>query len=262
MSMRIIFPADPLGEKQADGPFRDEYLSLKSRGVDCSLFDYDSVEFDEFRPKPQLNKGELILYRGWMMKPSVYEKLTSMVERKGGKMLTPPQSFIRSHHLPCWYESCKKLTPETIFSDSEKDLEKLADDLGWGRFFVKDFVKSNYNERGSIANSPSEVLEIVSLIKEHRGEIEGGISLRRVEEYLPETEQRYFVLNGRAYSADGNVPDLVSEISKIHAAPFYSVDVIQRSDGVLRLVELGDGQVSDKKTWDPDVFCQMIAENA
>jgi hypothetical protein len=259
--MRIIFPFDPLDDKQADESFKDEYLTLRSMGVDCSLFDYDSVQFDKFLPKPQLSVGELVLYRGWMMSPSAYKGLASLIERKGGKMLTSPNDFVRSHHLPQWYESCKDFTSETAFSDSEEGLEQLAHNLGWGSFFVKDFVKSNYNERGSIANTPSEVLEIVDLIREHRGEIEGGISLRKVEDYLPETEQRYFVLNGKAYSADGKVPDLVSEISKIHPAPFYSVDVIQRSDGALRLVELGDGQVSDKKEWNPDVFCQMIAEN-
>ncbi len=259
--MRIIFPFDPLDEKQADGPFKDEYQTMLSMGVDCSLFDFDAIEFDEFRPHPKLNESEVIMYRGWMMKPSVYEKLTSMVKNKGGKMLTSPDNFILSHHLPQWYESCKMFTPETLFSDTEEGLEELAANSGWDAFFVKDFVKSNYDERGSIAQNQSEVLEIVELIKAYRGEIEGGISLRRVEEYLPETEQRYFILNSIAYSAEGNIPELVSMIAKIHSAPFYSVDVIQRSDGELRLVELGDGQVSDKKTWPAEVFCQMIANN-
>ncbi len=260
--MRILFPFDPLDPKQADGPFKDEYVSLKSMGIACSLFDYDALEWEEFCPKPQLGEEELVLYRGWMMKVDVYEKFTSLVERQGGTMFTTPKNYLLSHYLPQWYESCKNFTPETAFSDSEEGLEEWAKALGWDRFFVKDYVKSNYNERGSIANSPSEVVEVVNLIKEHRGEIEGGISLRRVEEYLDKTEERYFVLNGKAYSPDGKVPPLVSEISKIHPAPFYSVDVIQRSDGVLRLVELGDGQVSDKKEWDPEVFCQIIADNA
>ncbi len=195
------------------------------------------------------------------MKPSVYESFVLMVEKKGGEMFTNSNKFILSHHLPQWYESCKTFTPETIFLDSEEGLEEMVTRIGWDAYFVKDFVKSNYDERGSIAKNLSEVKEIVGLIKEHRGEIEGGISLRKVEEYLPETEQRYFVLNGKAYAPDGNVAELVTMISKIHNAPFYSVDVIQRSDGVLRLVELGDGQVSDKKTWQSDIFCQMLFEN-
>ena len=260
--MRIIFPYDPIEPKIADGPFKDEFELLGSMGIDCSLFDYDSLEFDEFKPKPQIADGEQVLYRGWMLSPSLYGKLALMVERKGGKMITSPSRFISSHHLPEWYESCVDFTPETKFVNPDQDLEKFAADLGWDSYFVKDFVKSNYDERGSIAKSPEEVPEIVALIKAHRGEIEGGVSLRKVEKYLPETEKRYFVINGKAYSPDGAVPDLVLGISKVHTAPFYSVDVIQRSDGVLRLVELGDGQVSDKKTWSADIFCRMIAENA
>lgn len=257
--MRIIFPHDPLDKKHADGPFKDEYNTLLSMGIDCSLFDFDAIVFGEFNPTPKLNSGETIIYRGWMMNPSLYKKFAMMVNHRGGKMLTAPDSYISSHHLPEWFESCRQFTPATVFSESEEDLEDVIVNLEWNAFFVKDFVKSNYDERGSIAKDLSEMLEIVQLIKQYRGEIEGGISLREVEEYVPGTEQRYFVLNGKAHAHDGKIPELVSEIAKIHSEPFYSVDTIQRSDGVLRLVELGDGQVSDKKNWPSDVFCQMLS---
>jgi hypothetical protein len=260
--MRIVFPFNPLEEKEADGPFHEEFLRLKALGVECSLFDYDSINFDEFRPKPSVNDDDTVLYRGWMMNPDLYKKFENLVKSRGGKLLTSLEDYIGSHHLPNWYESCKDFTSESYFFENDDALEKNAMELGWESFFVKDFVKSNYNERGSIAHSPSEVVEIVNLIEEHRGEIEGGISLRKVEEYLPETEKRYFVLNGTVYSPDGEIPGIVLDISKAYRAPFYSVDLIQRSDMVFRLVELGDGQVSDRKLWDADVFCKMVAENA
>lgn len=260
--MRVLFPFDPFDEKQADEPFRDEYRILKSKGVSCSLFDYDSLELDEFLPRPRLDEGESVLYRGWMMKPELYEKLTRMVEKKGANMLTSPEDYVRSHQLPGWYKSCENLTPETVFCESKEELRRTVDKLGWGRYFIKDYVKSNYDDRGSIANSAEECLEIVNLIEKHRGELEGGISIRRVEEYIQDTESRYFVIFGKPYGATGNIPELVSKVSKIHQVPFFSVDVIERSDGALRLVELGDGQVSDKKNWNPDLFCQMIVENA
>lgn len=46
--MRVIFPHNPLNEKQADDLFHEEYRYLKSMGIDCSLFDFDAVSFDEF----------------------------------------------------------------------------------------------------------------------------------------------------------------------------------------------------------------------
>ena len=119
-------------------------------------------------------------------------------------------------------KACKDFTPESAFFADDKSLEQNASDLGWESFFVKDYVKSNYNERGSIAKSPTEVIEVVNLIKEHRGEIEGGISLRKVEEYLPDTEQRYFVKFGKTYSPEGEIPEVVHSISKVVEAPFYS----------------------------------------
>jgi hypothetical protein len=260
--MRILFPYDPLDERQADGPFREEYLYLQEKGVDCSLFDYDSLLFNEFKPRPKLTEGEIVLYRGWMIGPNLYEVFVKMVEENGGKMLSSKNDFIKSHHLPGWYESFKDLTPESKFFDIGSDIVNEAAGLGWEKYFVKDYVKSNYNERGSIANSPSEVKEILSLIQEHRGAIEGGISLRKVEEFNDASEVRYFVFNKKPYSPNNEIPEIVKKIALLHQAIFYSVDIVQRSDGQLRLIEIGDGQVSDRKSWQVPVFCNLLIENS
>ncbi|MBX2859048.1 MAG: ATP-grasp domain-containing protein [Cellvibrionaceae bacterium] len=260
--MRVIFPYNPLNEKEADGAFNDEYLQLKQKGIACSLFDYDALQFNEFRPKPGLNEGDLVLYRGWMLNPKAYEKLSNLVGKRGGKMLTSTANFLKSHHLPGWYKQVHEFTPETIFINHEKDVVSAAEQSGWCKFFVKDFVKSNYSERGSIANSPQEINEIIGLIRKHRGDIEGGIALRRVETFIEESEVRYFVFNGKPYSPTGGVPPLVGEIAARHKAPFYSVDIVQRADGELRLIEIGDGQVSDIKNWQVTVFCQVLVENS
>jgi hypothetical protein len=112
---------------------------------------------------------------------------------------------------------------------------------------------------GSIANSPSEVEQILGQIATYRGEIEGGVAVRRVENYRTGTEKRYFVVHGIPYAADGSIPTLVQNIADIIDAPFYSVDVVENSLGELRLVELGDGQVSDRKTWPMTKFIEVIA---
>ena len=98
-------------------------------------------------------------------------------------------------------------------------------------------------------------------IKEHRGEIEGGIALRKVEQFRPDTELRYFVFNGKPYSPNKVIPTIVEEISERHDVSFYSVDIIENTDGQHRLIEIGDGQVSDKKTWTVEDFCSFLAEN-
>jgi len=260
--MIVLFPCHPLDQKQADEPFQSEHQVLKSSNVRCSLFDFDALALEEFKPKPELNSEDLVLYRGWMLNPNSYNSLVKMVQETGAKMITSTEEFVLSHHLPHWYQSCKDLTPESVFLSVEADIVLESEKLNWQKYFVKDYVKSNYDERGSIANSPSEVAEIVNLIKEHRGDIEGVIALRKVEQFRQETETRYFILGNKIYSPNASIPPIVEEISKRDRAQFYSVDIIENFEGVHRLIEIGDGQVSDKKTWNTEDFCNLIAENA
>ncbi|MEN1500901.1 ATP-grasp domain-containing protein, partial [Pseudomonas aeruginosa] len=42
--------------------------------------------------------------------------------------------------------------------------------------------------------------------------------------------------------------------------PFFSVDVVESTSGELRLMELGDGQVSDRKQWPAARFAAMLAQ--
>lgn len=260
--MRIIYPFNPFNEQEADEPYQEEFSFMKSQSVECSLFDFDALYLDEFRPKPQLLSDEIVLYRGWMLNPERYQKLINFITKKGAIPFTTYENYIKCHHLPNWYDSCVELTAESRFFSNDKELEVNVEALGWGEYFVKDFVKSNSTKRGSIASSPEEVREIVELINTYRGEIEGGIAVRRVESYDEDTETRYFVFNGRAYSPDGEIPEIVLNIAERVNASFYSVDIIQRNDGIYRLVEIGDGQVSDKKTWSTKTFSKMVLENA
>lgn len=87
--MRVLFPFNPLDEKEADGPFNDEYLRLLEMGVECSLFNYDTLPFDEFRPLPRINDGDIILYRGWMLQKLIFfpKKSMSMIFWKTGYLV-------------------------------------------------------------------------------------------------------------------------------------------------------------------------------
>ncbi len=93
-----------------------------------------------------------------------------------------------------------------------------------------------------------------------RGQIEGGVCVRRVEALDPASEVRFFVRAGRAFGAEGAaVPDLVRDVAGRIASPFFSVDIARRADGVQRVVEVGDGQVSDLVGWTPAQFMAVWA---
>jgi hypothetical protein len=130
--------------------------------------------------------------------------------------------------------------------------------LEWGAYFLKDYVKSVKSRRGSIIRDPSDAELVLAEMREYRGEIEGGICVRQVEDFVSDSEQRYFVLNGEAHAADGSaIPPIVEQCALRIPSPFFSVDIIRRADGQLRLVEVGDGQVSDLVGWTEEAFASI-----
>jgi len=256
--MRVLYPSDPFNKKVPDESYQEEYDAAVAIGLNCSLFSSEDFELGTFQPFPTFEEKEDILYRGWMLGVQRYAQLCKSIISKGGKPLTSPQDYQQCHHLPGWYELCKNFTPETIFLQKDSNFVESLAGLNWPGYFVKDYVKSLTTTRGSVAKAPEEVAEVVSLIESYRGKIEGGVCIRRFEELLPESEERYFVFHNRAYARDGKIPELVQHIAKLVSCPFFSVDVVLSKDGTLRLIELGDGQVSDRKQWPADRFVKML----
>jgi hypothetical protein len=131
--------------------------------------------------------------------------------------------------------------------------------LAWESFFVKDYVKSLKTSVGSRITDPELITRVVDEMKQFRGEIEGGICVRRVEDFITESERRYSVLNGILHSGQSldEIPAVVLECARRIPSKFFSVDVVQRRDGIIRVVEIGDGQVSDLVGWSVDAFVEM-----
>lgn len=170
-------------------------------------------------------------------------------------------AYLANHHLPNWYPQVADLTPETRIFPADCDMEAELRTLGWTEFFIKDYVKSLKTSSGSRVSKPEQVSELVAGMRRFRGSIEGGFCVRRVEDFLPDSERRFFVLNGTPYSPNGNMPPIVHECVKRLRSRFYSVDIIQRADRQFRIVEVGDGQVSDLVGWDPEKFARILAKH-
>jgi len=119
--------------------------------------------------------------------------------------------------------------------------------LGWEKFFVKDHLKSLKTSVCSIIEDPEQIKTVVSEMEEYRVFIEGGLNIRRVEDFIAGSKRRYFVLNRTPYAAEPGaaIPEPVVFCADAIPSPFFSVDVARCEDGVERVVEIGDGQVSD-----------------
>ncbi len=252
--MHFLFPSDPFDAKRCDEMFEPQRFALQAAGFTSSLIPDAVLEGGSaLRGVPD---GETAVYRGWMLNPTQYGALESAVTAAGATPLISAFHYRLAHHLPNWYPLVSEFTPETGVFRLDDDLVEGLRNLGWSRFFVKDYVKSLKTSRGAIIDTPEDITSLLEEMARFRGEIEGGVCVRRVEEFMPETERRYFVISGQPYASEEGMalPEPVREAARRIESRFFSVDVVERRDGVLRIVEIGDGQVSDLVGWTAERF--------
>jgi hypothetical protein len=215
------------------------------------LIDTEALASGSSRVRPPFEPGVRVVYRGWMLTHGEYVNLAASVEQAGGLCVASPDDYLATHHLPNWYPIVKDYTPETAFLDTGADLASELRRLGWEKFFVKDHVKSLKTSVGSIIEDPEQIETVVSEMEKYRGFIEGGLCIRRVEDFIADSERRYFILNRKPYAAEPGaaIPEPVVFCADAIPSQFFSVDIARRADGVDRIVEIGDGQVSDLVGW-------------
>lgn len=259
-----------------DEAFQDEAIAIKLAGLPTSVIDIENR-----RVLPSVEQNETVVYRGWMMTQPEYAFWYGCCIGFNMNPLTNVEQYLTAHHLPNWYPLLERWTPNTqvfpmdrpMFGRGLKQaavpLEEFVRSmlgLGWEKFQLKDYVKSLKTAGGSAITSTEEIIPALENMEKFRGQIEGGICVREWEDFAPGTEKRYFVINGKYYgqehSYDIRHMSILDEISKLVPSPFYSVDIATRQDAVARIVEIGDGQVSDLVGWTPERFGEVWKEAA
>jgi hypothetical protein len=254
--LHFLFPK-AYGRNIPDEFFTDQFLAFSEAGFSVSLCP-DAVLAGS-RLLDAVPDGSTVVYRGWMLTAEQYLNLARAVERSQAAQFTTPTDYLATHHLPNWYPLLTDLTAETRVVPADTDIESELRSLGWEAYFLKDYVKSLKTSRGSIVRDPAEAPAVVEEMREYRGEIEGGLCIRRFEEFEADSEQRFFVLRGvsHAPTQSESVPEIVTACARRIPSPFFSVDIARRRDGRLRVVEVGDGQVSDLVGWTPQAFVRI-----
>lgn len=196
MTQHFLYPADVLKPKQVDEMYAPEAAAMRAAGFSVAVVPLEALGCGQAKITPGPVCGQKLVYRGWMVSPEEYEKLAAVVAAHGAELCTSPAQYRLAHYLPNWYPLLQELTPETEVVPADADLERILRDLGWGRYFIKDYVKSLKTSVGSIVERPEDVAVVVAEMQKYRGKIEGGLCIRRVESFLPETERRYFVIGG------------------------------------------------------------------
>lgn len=255
--MHFLYPSHPLDPKQPDEPFQDQVNEIRRRGLGVSIVCLEELAQENCRIRGPIPEGATVVYRGWMLSQDDYKRLLTRIKSNGATPFISLEMYLACHYLPNWYPLISEFTPETKMFSLDTDFVGELKAIGWERFFIKDHVKSLKTSRSSVISKAEDISVVLSEMQEFRGVIEGGVCVRRFEQFVPSSEKRYFVINGESYAASGAVPEMVLECARRIKSHFFSVDVAMRSDGRLRVVEIGDGQVSDLVGWEPGRFAEL-----
>jgi hypothetical protein len=258
--VHFLFPTDPIQTEKPDEIFREQADQVRKLGFGVSIVSLEDLGTKNCRIRNPIPNRATVVYRGWMLAPPEYEALLRLIELHGAHPLTSLEMYLSCHYLPNWYPLISEFTAETRIFPPDSDIAGELKALTWGKFFIKDYVKSLKTSVGSVISKPEEIRPVLDEMEKFRGAIEGGVCVRRFEDFVPNSERRYFVVGRKPNASSGIPPDIVFECAQRIESPFFSVDVAERTDGVLRVVEIGDGQVSDLVGWDPRRFAELWKE--
>jgi hypothetical protein len=163
--------------------------------------------------------------------------------------------------------------------DGRDDFDRVRSELGAGPAVLRDYTKSMKHYWHEAAFIPdladaTAAWKVAARLRELRGDdFAGGFVLRRFEEFTG-AEVRTWWIHGvcRLVTAHPDTPDdlppadvgleAVRPLVAALGLPFVTVDLARRRDGVWRVIELGDGQVSDRPaSTSADTFVAALALN-
>jgi hypothetical protein len=276
----LIVPGDPLRPRRPDPHFAPEAAAARGVGWDVAVVDHDALAraggaADAVARVPE---GARAVYRGWMLSSDRYGDFAPALAARDTTLVTTAEQYRQAHELPGWYEALSPVTPETVWT-SGAEREQFAaglSDLRSGASVLRDYTKSMkhyWHEAAFIPDVADEdaAWRVASRFLELRDDdFTGGFVLRRFED-LTGAELRTWwvdgdcVLSGAHPDTPDQVPgglDLgaVTPLVKGLDLPFVTVDLARRADGVWRVIELGDAQVSDRPaSLDPEAFIAALA---
>lgn len=250
-------------------------------GLDVALVDHDAltrVDGATEAVRRVSGSGEAV-YRGWMLRGEQYAAFADALRQRGVTLRTSAEQYRRAHELPGWYADLAAITPASVWTvgDDLAGFDRARRELGSGSAVLRDYTKSMKHYWHEAAFIPevddgAAAWAVASRFRELReADMTGGFVLRRFE-HLVSAEVRTWWVDGRC-ALVGPHPDTPHDIPATEldlagiepliaglGLPFVTADFALRDDGVWRLIELGDGQVSDRpSTIAPDVMISALS---
>ncbi|MEU4164499.1 ATP-grasp domain-containing protein [Actinoplanes sp. NPDC026670] len=257
----LLVPSDVLRPRRPDEHFADEARAARDAGIEVALVDHDALaRGDAEAGVARVPAGTDAVYRGWMLDAGRYAAMAEALAARGVTLRTGPEQYRRAHELPGWYAAVAGDTPESVWTsgDGREDFRRACGELGGGPAVLRDFTKSMKHHWHEAAYIPdvsdgAGAWAVASRFRELRGDgFTGGFVVRRFESFTGAEVRTWWVggvcrlvtahpdTSGELPPADVVLPEVGVDL------PFVTVDLARRVDGRWRIIEIGDGQVSDR----------------
>ncbi|MFF5181886.1 ATP-grasp domain-containing protein [Micromonospora sp. NPDC000316] len=267
--MILLVPADPLRPRRPDEHFAAEARAARAVGLDVVVVDHDALARgeDARRAVASVSGSGLAVYRGWMLGSEQYARFAEALAERGVVLRTDGEQYRRAHELPGWYAALAAVTPRSVWTTGSEraDFDRVRVGLGAGPAVLRDYSKSMKHYWDEAAFIPdledgAAAWRVASRFRELReDDFAGGFVLRRFEQFASAEVRTWWVdgvcelIGPHPDSPNDSAPvavdlDLVAPLIVGLGLPFVAVDLALRADGVWRVIELGDGQVSDRPT--------------
>ena len=280
--MRLIFCADPLSILRPDSAYAYEVAMVEQLGIPYVLISFEALVDERnavraIRRVEAVTTPELGIYRGWMLRPEAYQRLSIALQEKGITLINTPEEYVHCHYLPASYGLIEDQTPRSVWLtlDGQPSLDfimQLLQPFGDKPVLLKDFVKSRKHEWFDACYIPSasdrEAVErVVKRFLELQGDdLNEGLVFREFVTLEPLTthtksgmplskEYRLFFLHGQLiatsrYWEEGEYGNqqlpfehFTAIAQRIHSR-FFTMDVARQTNGDWLIIELGDAQVA------------------
>ncbi|MBW8483592.1 ATP-grasp domain-containing protein [Actinomadura parmotrematis] len=271
MTLTVLFCVDPLHPRRVDPHFSREAGAVRDHYGELALIDHEALRAGDAEAAVRAVPRDLgpAWYRGWMLSGAEYTALAGALKRRGVQLLTHPDDYRRAHELPGWHDTFAGLTPNSVWRPlppggdpgAPGDLAELVRPLRAGPGIVKDYVKSRKHEWDAACYVPdvkdaaglrAVLTAMIALQEEH---LAGGVVVREFEPFDDGGEARVWWVDGEPALVGPHpdepggepLPELAAVAPAVRAlgCRFITTDLARRPDGAWRVVEVGDGQVSE-----------------
>ncbi|MGW5375145.1 ATP-grasp domain-containing protein [Nocardia sp. NPDC003999] len=265
--MLLLVPADVLRPQRVDEHFAPEADAARAVGLEVAVVDHDALTRAEGAEEAvrRVRSSGVAVYRGWMLRSAEYAAFERSLRQRGVTLRTSAEQYRRAHELPGWYSALAEMTPRSVWTSGSgrAAFDHARRELGTGPVVLRDYTKSMkhyWHEAAFIpdAADPDAAWRVASRFRELRGEdLTGGFVLRRFERFQSAEVRTWWVdgkcrLIGPHPDTPEEMPDVAFDPATVEDAittlglPFVTADFALRDDRTWCLVELGDGQVSDR----------------